>query len=143
MNRQSDIKQLVRLALLASPEIMSRTDQRIYTSHPRTPDATTLEMPCIIIDITSGTGQYSMGSTSALLDLYVYTRVSDGDADALYHTVYTTLQMARLANATQSNGARVLTAAGYMYETSRPVTGYNDRAGAWYALGKWRAQVAG
>lgn len=143
MNSQADIKQLVRLQLLATAALTARVGVSVLTAHPRTVDPNEIPMPCVIVDITGGKGQYSGGSQSAMVDLYIYTRDSDTDADALYKIAYDALNMVHLVNRTTSNGVPVVTAAGYIYEVDRPVTGYNDQAQAWYARGKWRAQVAG
>lgn len=143
MNSLSDVKQLLREKLVANATVDGLIRGRVHTAHPRYTDPQQIEMPLLIVDVINGRGQYGGGSQGFVLDLYAYDRTSDGDADALYKAAYEALNMERLYNATTTNGARVLTAAGYVYEIERPVVRYNQDVGAWFARGKWRGYTAG
>lgn len=143
MNSLSDVKQLIRERLVANTTVDGLVRGRVHTAHPRFTDPQTIEMPCLIVDVINGRGQYSGGSQGFVFDLYAYDRTSDGDADALYKAAYEALNMERLFNATTANGTRALSAAGYSYEVERPIVMYNSDVGAWFARGKWRGHTAG
>jgi hypothetical protein len=140
---RTQVKQLVRQALLRDATVAASLGQAIHTEFPRTADYTSIPMPCAIIDVLGGRGGYEGGHDVMVCEIYVYSRESQEQADTIYDQVYAALQAVRLYDGTASNGSRVITAAGYARETRRPDSGYNAEVGAWYARGQWTTHTAG
>lgn len=145
MNKIADIKQLVRKVLIETSAVTAKVSGNILTAHPRTAEGSSIPMPCVIVDFRQGgAGGYEGGHQVTPLDIYVYSRLSDGEADEVYHLVYTALQAARLYDGTLlAGGARAISAAGYIRETTRPDMGFNQGVQGWYARGQWMAYTAG
>jgi len=144
-NNQAHVKQLVRKLLMDASGVTTLLGSggAVFTDHPRTPDNRSIQMPLLIVDTQGGTGGYQGAIAATAFHLYAYSRVSQDEADTLYHAAYTALQAERLYDATQSNGSPVISAAGYVRETGRPDSGYNADVDAWYARGAWLAMTAG
>ena len=138
MNDIPKVKQLLRKLLLETPSVQALVQGNVMGAHPQAPDATSIPMPCVIFDLQGGAGGYC-GAIQALgCDVYAYSRTSQDEADTLYGLVYGALHAARLVDTTGT-----ITQAGGAREVARPVNGWNEACGAWFALGKWQVVTAG
>ncbi len=144
MNSTARAKQLVRQVLLADTSLHALVGAAIYTEHPRAPDASSVAMPCVIVDFLGGAGGYQGGLQHLSFDLYTYSRTSQDEADAAYDAAYTALHAQRLASTvTLAGGGAANSTSGVAREATRPDAGWNEQVGGWWCRGKWIASTAG
>lgn len=145
-NDQGGAKQLVRQTLLAADSLQALLGDAgaIYTDHPQAPDSSAIPMPCIILDCLGGNGGYQGGFQHMNLHIYIYSRISQDQADAVYHAMYVVLHAARLVSTVQKvGGALANPAAGMAREIRRPESGWNKEVKGWFSRGDWRISTAG
>ena len=136
MNEISTIDQLIRMHLLLDPNINSVVDDRIYTDHFMDYDIPTVKMPLIIIENRSGRSNYAMCSQNVEIQIYAYSRISSSQSKEVYDLAYGSLNAARLSQTG-------IAMKGYMYETERPFSMFNDAMKCWAVRGIYRAVTAG
>ena len=93
-------------------------------------------MPLVIIDNRSGKANYSMQSQRVLIHIYGYSERSSAESADVYHKAYTALNGQRLHRTTMDMG-------GYMYETDRPMSGFNEQIRGWFNRGTFILHTAG
>ena len=146
MNSVADVKQLVRKVLVDNTTVQALLGEggAVYGDHPQAPDKTSIAMPCVILDFQGGAGGYQGGFQHLPFDLYIYSRVSGDEADAVYDAVYEALHAQRLVSTvTKTGGALANPTAGSVREVQRPTSGWNNEVDAWWSRGRWIASTAG
>jgi hypothetical protein len=135
-NSVQDLLQIMRSQLLQDPVVMGLVGDTILMHHSMDADAGTVPMPSVILNADIGYSMYNGVVQMQDIEIYAYSKISTGEALRVYDAVYIVLQSSRLI-------LDNVDARGWMRETTRPLTGYNDRIKAWYARGRWVASSAG
>jgi hypothetical protein len=132
MSSESTVaKQLVRSVLLANDPLRARV-AAVVAGHLRSTEAATLlqTKPLIILETTGGFARYFSALQDVNLDIYCYSKASSDEALDVYDSVFQILQEAccQAANVPMQ---------GIMRELERPLDGWNEQVGAWFARGGW------
>jgi len=135
-NSVQDLLQIIRSQLLEDSVVSGIVGDNILMHHSMDADAGSVPMPVIVMNADIGDSMYNRVVQMQDIEIYAYSKISTGEALRTYEATYDVLQSARLILDNVS-------ARGWMRETTRPLTGYNDRIKAWYARGRWLAAAAG
>ena len=135
-NSISDALLLVRRHLLNKSDVTDIVEERVYSHHFYDFDNQTVEMPMIVIEHTAGTSNYGMKKQKINVKIYCYSKNASSESLSLYDKVYNNLHAEQLL----VSGVSVR---GYIYEESRPNTGYNPQARAWFSVGNFSLNLAG
>lgn len=132
MSSESTVaKQLVRAVLLADDTLRTRV-QGVVAGHLRSTEAATLlqTKPLIILETTGGFARYHAALQDVTIELYAYSKASSDEALDVYDAAFQLLQEAccQAANVPMQ---------GIMRELERPLDGWNEQVGAWFARGRW------
>lgn len=134
-NSTSDLLQSLRALLLSDATLFGLVDDRIRTAHVAENDGAAPGMPLVIVAPLGGSMPYSGALQVVSLEIYAYSKISEGEALAVYERVHSVLQAARIA----LDG---LDLRGMLRETTRPRHGYNDALLAYYVRSTWTATTA-
>ena len=122
---------------MASDDVQNLVGDNIFVQHRMDADAGDTDYPIIILESLIGFGNYSGGHQRITYDIFVFSKVSQAEAQEVYDVMYEVLQAARLVDP-EGN----IKAAGYIREIERPDDLYNERTKAWGVRGKWVANAA-
>lgn len=135
--RYEDVIALIRLLLQGASAVNDVIQGRVQGPNLIDSDAQSVELPVVVVDPFSGVGQYQPAGPHALtVYVYAYHEGSLGSALSLYDDVFDALQAKRLFD---PDGK--IPIAGTSRETSRPITGFNDKIKAHFARGVWAVTV--
>lgn len=134
-NSVSDLLQSVRAMLLADPAVVALVEDRVRTAHTAGYGGAAPAMPLVIVAPLGGSMPYSGGLQVVSLEIYAYSKRSEGEALSVYGEVHRVLQAARVA-------VDGLDLRGMLRETTRPRHGYNDALLAYYSRSLWSATTA-
>lgn len=124
-------RQVVREFLLADDVLRARVDD-VVAGHVRDADTPTFlrERPVVIVEATGGFARYHAALQDVTLEIYTYSKASSDEALDVYDQVFYLLQEACVH-------VEGLEMSGITREMERPIDGWNERAGAWFARGRW------
>lgn len=128
-----DVLTLIRLLLLEDSTVAFLVEDRItgpFAPRSGTEEGETI-YPRIVIDVVGGGMDPQGALQTPIVQIYAYSRTSQGDAVRVYDAVRPVLRMARL----QRDGVGVR---GTIREAEVPVDGFNSQLGAWYSRGTYR-----
>lgn len=134
-NSTSDLLQSLRAILLADATLFGLVDDRIRTAHVAENDGAAPGMPLVIVAPLGGSMPYSGALQVVSLEIYTYSKISEGEALSVYERVHAVLQASRIA----LDGIDLR---GMLRETTRPRHGYNDALLAYYVRSTWTATTA-
>ena len=134
-NSVSDLLQSVRVMLLADPALVALVADRVRTAHAAGFEGAAPAMPLVIVAPLGGSMPYAGGVQVVSLEVYTYSKTSEGDALSVYEEVHRVLQASRIA-------VEGINLRGMLRETTRPRHGYNDALLAYYARSLWTATTA-
>lgn len=134
-NSVSDLLQSVRAMLLADPAVEALVEDRIRTAHAAGYEGAAPTMPLVIVAPLGGSMPYSGALQVVSLEVYAYSKTSEGEALSVYEAVHRALQAERVA-------VDGLNLRGMLRETTRPRHGYNDALLAYYTRSLWTATTA-
>ena len=135
-NSSLNIVQILRSLLINDSTVAGLVGDTIYTAHIYDADDGTVPMPSIIVSLESGSSMYNRAVQFQNYEVYAYSKISQAQATSVYDAAYSALQSTRLNLDGISTKGRIT-------ESSRPVSGYNDRLKAWWVRGGWFVQAAG
>tara|TARA_B100001250_G_scaffold404072_1_gene419478 strand:+ start:3077 stop:3490 length:414 start_codon:yes stop_codon:yes gene_type:complete len=128
--------QLARRVLIDTLSVQNYVEGRVYTSHFIDYDKKTTPMPLIILEYEGGRANYSMKSQRAIMRVYAYSSQSSSEAGAIYDAAYSNLNAKVLKHSS-------IDIAGYCYELTRPVSGFNEAVKGWFYRGTFILNTAG
>ena len=141
-----DIHMLVRSTVLSSSAnhaqlggktLNETVGGRVFVAATIDADASSMEMPCLIIDpVGGGEANFSLQLDTARVHVYAYDDSAPGESVAIYEAFASVCQAARLAD--DNVGPK-----GTGYETERPVSGHNSVMKSWFTRGTWSFTLAG
>ena len=131
-----ELLQLIRLKLLSTSAVTDLVGERIHTSHYMDFDNETRPLPAVIIELQGGDMNYGQKFQSTTLYIYTYSNQNSAEATELYHQVTLALHAQELNHAE-------LTLKGMIEETTRPISGYNDKVRSWFLRGSFLAMTVG
>ena len=131
------LRQVLRAHLIADTDVKALADTRIFGSHLSDADVQTVLYPLVVIQFLSGFARWHRGVQSQSFELYAYSKADQDEASELYDTVFNSYQQSRVELAGIPN------VCGICRETQRPVDGWNDKIGAWFARGRWVVNATG
>ena len=132
----SALKQVVRNTLLSNTDLTDKVGGRIFGAHMNDADASTVDYPMVIIDFRGGARHSAGLLQTTIFEIWTYSRKSQGDALEIYDLACNALNMEPFEKGN-------LQIAGYAREITRPVEGYNEKARAYYAIGRFSGKSAG
>jgi hypothetical protein len=135
-NSTADLLLSVRLMLIEDSLVSSLVEDRVRTAHVAQAGGAAPLMPLVIVAPIGGAMPYGGGFSATSLEVYCYSKTSEGEALAVYEAVHRRLQAARIA--VESVSLR-----GLLREAGRPRHGYNDALLAYYTRSLWTALTAG
>ena len=135
-NSVSDLLQTIRVQLIDDATLFALVDDRVRTAHVAENEGAAPGMPLVIVAPLGGSSPYSGAVQSVSLEIYAYSKISEGEALRVYEEVHRILQASRAA-------LSGLSLRGMLRETSRPRHGYNDLLLAYYVRSTWSAITAG
>ena len=139
MSNRSDpleLLQLIRLKLLSTSGVTDLVGERIHTSHYMDFDNVTRPLPCIILELAGGEMAYNQRFQSSSIYIYTYSNQNSAQALQVYHQCTLALHAERISHDS-------LTLKGMMEETTRPISGYNDKVQSWYVRGSFLGLIVG
>ena len=139
MSNRSDpleLLQLIRLKLIGTSAVTDLVSDRIHTSHYMDFDNVTRPLPAIILELYGGDMSYNQVVQQSLIYVYAYSNQNSAQALQVYHQCTLSLHAQRLSHDS-------LTLKGMLEETSRPISGYNDKVRSWYVRGTFLASIVG
>jgi len=138
MNKSDPLEllQLIRMKLLSSSDLTDLVDERIHTSHYMDFDNETRPLPCVILELAGGEMNYSQKFQSVTIYVYAYSNQNSAQALEVYHLSTLSLHAQRINNSDVS-------LSGMLEETTRPISGYNDKVRSWYVRGSFLAMTVG
>jgi len=131
-----DVMQVLRHALVTDSTIAAVVGDNVWTSHVMDADAASVTIPCIVMSVEGGSSSYNGVLQFVTIDIYAYSKISQGQAASIYDKIYKVLQANRLA-------LDNVDAKGVITENERPSAMYNDSLKAWAMRGIWVALTAG
>ena len=143
----NDILELMRLVVQSSTETHAALDGktlneyiegRVVGPHLLDADSGSFKRPCIVLDLFSGSEEYSFALQASTVYVYAYDDQSMAQATDMYEAFNKVMQGTRLFDPSGNNPF-----AGYGHETSRPISGPNERLKTWFARGVWIVRLAG
>ena len=136
MNSTTQTLQLIRHHLLGVSAVTDIVSDRVHTAHFYDFENLNVIFPLVVIEQTGGVGNYGMKAQRVEIEVYCYARDSSQKSKQLYDAVYQNLNGAGLKNSNVS-------VAGYVYEQTRPTSGFNPAAQAFYCSGTFIINTAG
>lgn len=122
---------LVRHTLLHNTDVHAIVGANVRTSHVLDNEqAQGIDYPCVILSTEGGESTGTGAVQYVSVEIFAYSRTSKDDAGALYDAIYAALHYTRLSNPHESG-------AGFARESTRPKSGWNDKALAYYCAGRW------
>tara|TARA_B100000282_G_scaffold198765_1_gene145361 strand:+ start:9518 stop:9937 length:420 start_codon:yes stop_codon:yes gene_type:complete len=131
-----ELLQLIRLKLLESSDITDLVGERVHTSHYMDFDDVTRQLPCIILELAGGDMAYNQKLQQTTVYIYAYSSQNSAETLNVYHKCTLALHAQRIMHES-------LTLKGLMEETTRPISGYNDKVRSWYCRGSFIALMVG
>jgi hypothetical protein len=145
--RLADVVQLVTRLVSENAAIQTIVPaaECIHSAHVQDGDVGSVAYPLVVITPTGGGFlRYQGAVLSQPFEVYAYSRVSQSEAIRLYDACVLALQAQQLIDSTVlASGARNIPFTGYTREVERGDIGFNAKAQAWFARGRFLVQGAG
>lgn len=147
MVRLADVIQLVHRLVSenAAVQALVPAAECIHSAHIQDGDVGSVAYPLVVVTPAGGGFmRYQGAAMSQPFEVYAYSRTSQSDAIRLYDACALALQAQQLIDTTVlASGARNITFTGYTREVERGDVGFNAKAQAWFARGRFLVQGAG
>lgn len=132
-----ETKALLRAFLLADASVREAVDGRVLSSHVSDADAPTLltDTPIVVFDVAGGDLRWFGVVEVVRFEVYTYAKAGADEAARVYDLVAARLQHERVI-------VDGLDLVGVSREADRPVSGFNEAVGGWFARGRWTLSVS-
>lgn len=125
-------KQLLRQTLLNDATLRAAVAGKVLPAHLQSAEAATVlrDKPIVIVEMMGGFARYFSQLQDVRFDLWVYSKNSSDECNAIYDMCFPLLQQTRLK-------IDDIDMCGLARELVRPDTGWNEVVHAWYVRGQW------
>jgi hypothetical protein len=135
--KTSELKQIIRHALITDSTVFGLVDIRIATAHRKDADAPTATMPEIIVGFRGGQEFGSSPVARRTFFLYGYSNRSQSEAEEVYEAAADVLRRTGHGAPPNEAGDPCFEACGYFIPQGQPLEGWNPVAEAWFTRGSW------